>query len=341
MLYTMKNRKTFLFSAENPTGSRNGGTRGRDCEKLNACITVKPGETVTVLDTEGPGMITHMWLSGLISHACILRIYWEGEEFPSVEAPIPAFFGRAYDESVVDIEGRYVTLNSALILTAPANGYNAYFEMPFRRRCRMTVENRGDGDQILFYAITGWHGEVEPDAGYFHALYRQEHPVEKGRAYTVVDGIKGKGTFVGVTLAAGMNGNNTCWVEGEAKMYIDGDTYPTINYTGTEDYFCGSFAFGNDYCRNRYQPYQGLYVGLQAITGNDNAAQYNGQQRFFLYRFHVRDPIYFDESFRMTIDDLGWAGPRYDDFTTVAYWYLDHPAALSEALPAHGEMDMR
>ncbi len=340
-LYSLTDRRSFLFSAENPTGAQNGGSRGKDCEKLNPCVTLKSGETVTVMETEGPGMITHMWFSGIITHACVLRIYWEGEAFPSVEAPLPAFFGRAYDESVVDVEGKYVTLNSALLLTAPANGYNSYFEMPFHHRCRMTVENRGEGDQILFYAVSGYYGVIPSDAGCFHAFYRQEHPVTKGRAYTVVDRIHGKGTFAGVTLAVGVNGANTCWVEGEVKMYLDGDIYPTLNYTGTEDYFCGSFAFGNDYCSQRYQPYQGLYAGLQAVIGNDNAAQYNGQQRFLLYRFHVKDPVYFSESFRMTIDDLGWTGARYDDFTTVAYWYLDHPTSLPEPLPSETDAVMR
>ncbi|MBR4206884.1 MAG: DUF2961 domain-containing protein [Clostridia bacterium] len=337
----MKDRESFAFSAENPTGTHAGGTRGRDCEKLRPCVEIAPGEVLTLVDTEGPGMITHIWLTGYVGHSFVMRIYWDGAQFPSVEAPISAFFGSAYDENFETVEGGYSVLDSALLLVAPGRGLNSYFEMPFRKSCRITVENRGGRRETLFYMISGWHGEISPDAGFFHAAYRQEHPVTKGRSYTVLDGVEGKGVFVGMTLAAGMNGNNTCWVEGEAKMYIDGGEYPTLNYTGTEDYFCGSYAFGNDIIMNRYQTYCGLYAGMYAIYGNDRARQYNGQQRFLLYRWHVPDPVYFGRSFRMTLDNLGWTGPRYDDYTTTAYYYLDKPSSLPFPLPPDGEMVMK
>ena len=145
---------------------------------------------------------------------------------------------------------------------------------------------------------------------------------------------------VGVTLATGMNGNNTCWVEGEAKMYIDDDQYPSMNYTGTEDYFCGSYGFGNDIILNNYQTFSGMYTGLFAIMG-DNREFYNGQQRFLLYRFHEKDPVYFSKNFKMTIDNLGWTGPRYDDYTSVAYWYLEKPSKLAKELPSDEEMVMK
>ena len=252
-LYRIKNRQSFGFSAENPTGQKNGGTKGKDCEKLRPCIQIAPGETVTLCDTDGPGMITHIWFTGYVGHSFVMRIYWENEEFPSVEAPISAFFGCAYDENFKDRDGNYIVLNSAKILTAPGRGFNSYWEMPFAKHCRITMENRSKKEETLFYMISGWYGEIPQDAGYFHAAYRQEHPVTKGRAYTIIDGIEGRGCFAGVTLATGMNGNNTCWVEGEAKMYIDDDQYPSMNYTGTEDYFCGSYGFGNDIILNRYQ----------------------------------------------------------------------------------------
>ena len=340
-LYEWKSRESFAFSAENPTGTRNGGTRGGDCEKLRPCVTIRPGETLTLADVEGPGMITHMWFTGYIGHSFILRIRWDDCEEPSVEAPLSAFFGCAYDENFETADGGYAVMNSALMLVAPGRGYNCYFDMPFRKRCRITVENRSGRDETLFYMISGWRGEVPENALYFHAAYRQEHPVQKGRSYTVLDGVRGRGCFAGVTLAAGMNGNNTCWVEGEAKMYLDGDVYPTLNYTGTEDYFCGSYAFGNDIILNRYNTFSGLYAGLYAIYGNDRQAQYNGQQRFLLYRWHVKDPVYFEKSFRMTLDNLGWTGPRYDDYTTVAYWYQDAPSAIPFALPDDRDMIMK
>ena len=339
-LYRIKNRQSFGFSAENPTGQKNGGTKGKDCEKLRPCIQIAPGETVTLCDTDGPGMITHIWFTGYVGHSFVMRIYWENEEFPSVEAPISAFFGCAYDENFKDRDGNYIVLNSAKILTAPGRGFNSYWEMPFAKHCRITMENRGKKEETLFYMISGWYGEIPQDAGYFHAAYRQEHPVTKGRAYTIIDGIEGRGCFAGLTLATGMNGNNTCWVEGEAKMYIDDDQYPSMNYTGTEDYFCGSYGFGNDIILNRYQTFSGMYTGLFAIMG-DNREFYNGQQRFLLYRFHEKDPVYFSKNFKMTIDNLGWTGPRYDDYTSVAYWYLEKPSKLAKGLPSDEEMVMK
>ena len=339
-LYRIKNRQSFGFSAENPTGQKNGGTKGKDCEKLRPCIQIAPGETVTLCDTDGPGMITHIWFTGYVGHSFVMRIYWENEEFPSVEAPISAFFGCAYDENFKDRDGNYIVLNSAKILTAPGRGFNSYWEMPFEKHCRITMENRSKKEETLYYMISGWYGEIPQDAGYFHAAYRQEHPVTKGRAYTIIDGIEGRGCFAGLTLATGMNGNNTCWVEGEAKMYIDDDQYPSMNYTGTEDYFCGSYGFGNDIILNRYQTFSGMYTGLFAIMG-DNREFYNGQQRFLLYRFHEKDPVYFSKNFKMTIDNLGWTGPRYDDYTSVAYWYLEKPSKLAEELPSDEEMVMK
>lgn len=339
-MYTLLDRQSFGFSAENLTGTRNGGTRGSDCEKLNAYIRINPGETSTLCETDGPGMLTHMWFTGYIGHSFILRIYWDGADEPSVEAPLSAFFGMAYDENFADIDGRYPTLNSTLMLVAPGRGYNSYFEMPFRKSCRVTMENRSAGVQTLYYMISGWKGSLPENTGYFHAVYRQEHPVQKGRSYVVLDGITGKGRFVGMTLAVGVNGHNTCWVEGEAKMYIDGERYPSLNYTGTEDYFCGAYAFGNDIELHRYQTFQGLYVGMHAILG-DTSAMYNAQKRFLLYRWHVKDEIWFGSSFRMVMDNLGWTGPRYDDYTSVAYWYADRPSALPFSLPDDKELIMR
>ena len=332
--------RTFAFSAENPTGVRGGGARGGDCTKLRPCIEIHPGETVTLLDTDGPGIIQHIWFTGYVGHSFILRIYWEGNENPSVEAPISAFFGCAYDENFADVNGNYPVLNSAKILTAPGRGFNSYWEMPFQKHCKITMENRSKEDQTLFYMITGCYCELPHNIAYFHASYRQEHQVQKGRSYTIIDGIEGKGQFMGLTLASGMNGNNTCWVEGEARMYIDDDQYPSIHYTGTEDYFCGSYGFGNDIYQKKYQTYSGLYAGMFAILG-DNSAFYNGQQRFLLYRFHVPDPIHFQTAFRMTLDNLGWTGPRYDDYTSVAFWYQTLPHKPFKPLPTDAEMVMK
>lgn len=337
--WMMSEDRTFAFSAENPEGKKNGGS-GLECSKIRPNIKISPGETAVLCDTDGPGVIQHMWFTGYVGHSFILRVYYEGREEPSVEAPISAFFGCAYDENFTDRDGKYPTFSSAVMMTAPGRGFNSYFQMPFRKHIRITMENRGREDQWLYYMITGVHGAVPEEALYFHASYRQAHPVEKGHTYTVIDGIAGKGQFVGMTMAAGMNGNNTCWVEGEARMYIDGEDAPSIHYTGTEDYFCGSYGFGNDIYTKNYQTYSGLYSGMFSVIG-DNSDWYNGQQRFLLYRFHIQDPIHFEKSFRMTFDNLGWTGPRYDDYTTVAYWYQTLPACPLKALPSDDEMVMK
>ena len=336
----IQNSKTFAFSAENPTGVRAGGSQGGDCTKLRPTVTIPAGKTVTLVDAAGPGVIQHMWFTGYVGHHFIIRMYWDDQEYPSVEAPLSAFFGCAYDENFVDRDGKYPVLNSAMMLVAPGRGYNSYFEMPFHKRARITMENRGDKDENLYYIITGAYQEIPAEAGYFHATYRQEHPVQKGRTYTIVDGIEGRGQFVGVTLATGMNGNNTCWVEGEARMYLDDDPYPSIHYTGTEDYFGGSYGFGNDIIIKSYQTFSGLYTGMYAIYG-DNREFYNGQQRFLLYHFHIADPIRFENKFRMTLDNMGWTGPRYDDYTSVAYWYQTLPSAPLMPLPTDAEMRRR
>ncbi len=336
----IKQNELWLFSGESD-GKKKWRKQGQGLRKVKPCIQIQPQEEVVLCDTDGPGMLTHLWFTGYVGHSFILRIYWDGMDYPSVEAPVSAFFGCAYDENFADRDGDYPVLNSSRILVAPGRGYNCYWEMPFRRHCRVTMENRGSKEETLYYMIEGWHGEIADTDAYFHAAYRQEHPVQKGHAYTVIDGIEGKGIFAGLSFAAGMNGNNTCWVEGEPKMYLDGDQYPTINYTGTEDYFCGSYAFGNDILLHKYQTFSGLYAGMYAILGNDSQEMYNGQQRFLLYRFHVKDPVYFQTSFRMTMDNLGWTGARYDDYTSVAYWYMEKPSRLSAGLPSDEEMIMK
>ncbi len=330
--YVLKDYESFAFSAENPDGSKGGGSRGKDCEKLNPFIRIQPGETAVLCDQDGPGMISHMWFTGYVGHSFILRIYWEGAEEASVEVPLSAFFASAYDENFIDRDGKYAVLDSEMMLVAPGRGFNSYWEMPFYKHCKITMENRSAEEKSLYYMISGRKGAIPENCGYFHAQYRQEHPVTKGRSYTIADNISSEGVFVGMNLAAGINGHNTCWVEGEAKVYLDDDVYPSLNYTGTEDYFGGSYGFGNDIEIRRYQTFSGRYSGLYAIYGS-NEEQYNQQLRFLLYRWHVKDPIYFKKNFRMCLDNLGWTGPRYDDYTSVAYFYLKDVQNITEDLP--------
>ncbi len=337
-------RESFAFSAENPTGSRNGGSKGKPCEKLHASVRVNCGDVLTLVDTDGPGMITHMWFGACLPHGAIIRMYWDFSEEPSVEVPASAFFGYPYDENKYDTNGNPVIINSSKIFLSPGRSYNSYWEMPFKKHCKITLEWRAPNPWSIYYMITGWRGEIPEDAGYFHAVYRQEHPVSKGVPYVVIDGMEGPGCFAGMFFAIGLNGNNECFCEGEVKMYIDGDTFPTINYTGTEDYFAGSYGFGIDTDLMRYDPLSGLYAGMYAVLGN-TSERYNNQQRLLMYRWHEKDPIYFSKSFRMTMDNgtstAGGNQPRYDDYTSVAFLYLKTPTRIPCALPPHAEMKMK
>ncbi len=323
--------ESFLFTAENPTGTKGGGTAGIN-DKPHGHRFIEAGETYTLAEVDGPGKIEQIWFTGSVSRRLILRMYWDNQEHPSVEVPLPAFFGWAFDDNFKTVDGNYPHLNSLMMMTAPAMGCSCYWPMPFQRHCRITIENRHAERLGIYYAISGSKGPQPADHGYFHATYRQAHPCLPHENYTIVDGIKGQGQFVGVSMAVGLNGTNECWCEGETRMYIDGDKTPTLHYTGTEDYFGGAHAFGNDHCLRKYQAYSGAHVGMYAVCGNPGEF-YNGQQRFLMYRWHISDPVRFKEDFRMTLDNFGFSGPRYDDFRSVAYWYQTLPSAPLAPLP--------
>ncbi|MCY2930136.1 MAG: DUF2961 domain-containing protein [Planctomycetota bacterium] len=344
-LARIQDATSFAFSAENPTGAKGGGSKGKPWEKLSPARIVAPGETLVLADTDGPGVIQSMWFGGDVGWNFILRVYWDGQANPSIESPLGAFFGYGFTETVKDSAGNFPTLNSAVVLAAPCRGLNCYWPMPFRQHVKITLENRSPSEnRATFYMITGKKTALPEDAGFFHASYRQERPVSPERGYTVIDGIRGKGHFAGVALFAGVNGSNGCWVEGEMKMYIDGDIHPSINYTGTEDYFCGSYAFGYDSDVAKYQPYSGHYAGMYAFLGGPEP-RYNYQPRFMLYRWHIPDPIHFSTDFRMLLQNMHFTPhghrPRRDDYSSVAYWYQTHPASALHPLPSDDELDMR
>ena len=337
---------TFAFSPENPTGIRGGGSRDLPWEKNHPFIRVKPDETITLAEIDGPGKIQSIWMGGDISYNFIIRMYWDGQETPSVEAPLSAFFGFAFSDSVRDQDGNFPTLNSAMILVAPCRGMNCYWPMPFRKHCRITLTNRSPNrEKSTYYMITGIREEIPEDSLYFHATYRQSFPTPRDGVYTILDGVKGHGHLAGVALFSATNGSNGCWVEGETKMYIDGDQYPSFNYTGTEDYFCGSYAFGYDKPEvGHYQQYSGLYAGMYAVLG-DREVHYNYQPRFMMYRWHIPDPICFEESIRVVIQNMHFTShghrPRRDDYSSMAYWYQNLSGTPLAPLPSDEELELR
>jgi hypothetical protein len=256
-----------------------------------------------------------------------LRIYWDDQEHPSVECPVGDFFAMGW--------GRFAPLSSLAVCVNPGSAFNCYWEMPFRKRARVTMTNIADEDMRLYYQINYTLTDAPDDLAYFHAQFRRSNPLPYKTDYTILDGVQGRGHYVGVYMAWGVN-NNGWWGEGEIKFFLDGDQeWPTICGTGTEDYFCGSYNFENKETK-QYQEFSTPYAGLHQVIRPDGV--YRSQQRFGMYRWHITDPIRFQQDLRVTIQALGWrSGRRYlplqDDIASVAYWYQTLPTTPFPALP--------
>ena len=352
-LYRLSDAKTRSISPENFTGEKGKGgmadpkdsdkrnvanaTRSaRDLGqgwKVNPFIRINSGETFTMAEIEGPGAIQHIWMTPTGNwRFSILRIYWDDEKTPSVECPVGDFFGMGW--------GVYAPLVSLPVCVNPGSAFNCYWNMPFRKKCRITMENINDRDAMtLYYQIDYTLTEVPADAGYFHAQFRRT-PYNEGSDYTIVDGIKGKGQYVGVYMAWGVH-NNGWWGEGEIKFFMDGDKqFPTICGTGTEDYFCGSYNFDRD---GQYKEFCTPYAGLHQVIRPDGT--YRSQQRFGLYRWHITDPVRFDKDLRVTIQDLGWRHdgrylPQKSDISSTVFWYQAEPHAAFPKFPAWQELEV-
>jgi len=300
--------------------------------KLNPYIQIEPGKTVTLAEIDGSGAIQHIWMTPTGNwRFSILRFYWDDEKEPSVEVPVGDFFGMGW--------GVFSSLNSLPVTVNPGSAFNCYWSMPFRRKCKITMENINTERMSLYYQVDYTLTDVPSDAAYFHAQFRRNNPT-KNAIYTLVDGIKGKGQYVGTYLAWGVR-NNGWWGEGEIKFYMDGDSkFPTICGTGTEDYFCGSYDFE---IGGKYMEFSTPYSGLPQVIRPDGL--YKSQQRFGLYRWHIMDPIRFEKDLTVTIQDLGWmTGGRYlqqqSDISSVVYWYQAEPHTHFPALPSKNELEI-
>ena len=210
--------------------------------------------------------------------------------------------------------------------------------MPFRKRARVSLENRGEKAVAVFFQINYCLGDVPDDAAYFHAQFRRSNPTE-GSLHTILDGVRGKGHYAG-TYFAWRCRNWIWWGEGEVKFYIDGDTeYPTICGTGTEDYVLGSHNF-EILGKKKFWVYNTPYAGLIQA---DEAKEKDGVSAFGLYRWHIADPVRFNEDLRVTVQDIGWAPGPYvkqcSDIATTAFWYQTEPHAPFPALPSNELMD--
>lgn len=340
MIPLLSSAKTRSISAENPTGAKGAGAQAVPDEhnpgsmlgkgwKIRPCITLPKGEVTELASIDGPGVIQHIWITvdPKAYRNCILRMYWDGEDTPSVEVPLGDFFNHG---STI----RH-TVTSLPIVVNPSGGFNSYWPMPFASHARITIENQWQEDiGGFFYQINYALTDIPAQAARFHAQWRRSVPAIDNPEHVLVDGIRGKGQYVGTGITWTQLSNGW-WGEGEMKFFMDGDEeYPTICGTGTEDYFGGAWCFYD--ATGREQPYSTPFLGLSFARHEDNTVPV-----YDLYRWHIMDPIRFDTELKVTIQALGWwpngkYQPLRDDISSVAYWYQTEPhVEFPQILPVH------
>lgn len=338
-LALLDNSETRSISAENMTGEKGKGgmaipdpseakpaASARAADDLGQGWKVKPflrvnaGETVTLMDVSGPGIIRHIWMVEGLSRANIIRVYWDEETIPSIEVPAPDFFAVGHE--------KFARVNSQVVTVNPQNALNCFWPMPFRHHARVTFTNEAETDlQLLAFQITYALTPVPINSGYFHAQWRRANTAREN-PYVILDGVKGQGRYVGTFLAWTQMTSKGWFGEGEIKFFMDGDKeFPTICGTGTEDYFLGSYGFA--------QSYTTAYAGTTLATSDAGELP----NLWSLYRWHIQDPICFNKDLRITIQGLGWGSDgKYrkldDDIASVAYWYQTEPHTPFPALPA-------
>ena len=351
-IHQLSRAKTRSISAENFTGAK--GQAGMATEGTGAVVARELGQgwkvspsiniagkaTVTLAEIEGPGAIQHIWntVHPTRWRQLVLRVYWDGEETPSIETPLGDFYCNGWCQRC--------NISSLPVAVNPAGGFNSYWPMPFRKSARITLENLAD-DEIkgYYYQIDYTLTEIPENAAYLHAQWRRSNPLPYKEVHTILDGIQGWGHYVGTYLAWGAN-NNGWWGEGEIKFYLDGDNpWPTICGTGTEDYFGGAWNF--EFPRGEYGVFSSPYTGLPQVIKPDGL--YRSQQRFGLYRWHIVDPIRFRQDLKVTIQALGWrsalgGGRRYlpmqDDIASTAFWYQSEPHAAFPTFPGINDLEV-
>lgn len=340
-VYRLSKAESRSISAENFKGEKGKGgmaTEGDNSRaardlgktwKVSPCITIAAGQTATIAEIEGPGAIQHLWNTVHPDwwRRLVLRIYWDGEESPSIEMPLGDFFCSGWCKRA--------NVNSLPIAVNPAGGFNSYWQMPFRKSARITVENQWDEPcGGYYYSVDYTLTDVPDDAAYLHAQWRRSNPLPYKTDHVLLDGVKGWGQYVGTYIAWGVN-NNGWWGEGEIKFFMDGDKdFPTICGTGTEDYFGGAWNF--EHPQGEYGVFSTPYLGMPQVIKPDGL--YQTQQRFGMYRWHIADPIRFQKDLKVTIQALGWrSGGRYlplqDDIASTALWYQQEPHAPFPTLP--------
>ena len=331
-----KGKAGMALSGANHEAARELGQGWKESPK----VIIPAKSTFTLADIAGPGVVQQIWMTPApleTTRSFILRFYWDDEADPSVECPMGDFFGCGW--------GRYCQISSLPVCVNPRSGFNCYWPMPFRKKAKITLENRGETPMTIYYQINYSLTEIPNDAAYFHAQFRRENPLKTKGIYTILDGVEGVGQYVGTYLAYGTHSTGW-WGEGEIKFYLDGDKdFPTICGTGTEDYFCGSYDFDvkSPDGKGHYTAFTSPYSGMPQVITPDGL--YQSQQRFGLYRWHITDPVRFQRDLKVTIQDLGWQSnhrylPLQDDIASVAFWYQKAAPNTFPPLPSPDELEL-
>ena len=349
-LSRLSKAQTRSVSPENFTGEKGKGGMSTDGAALDSArglgqgwkvspfVVIPPRSTFVLADVKGMGAIQQIWMTPAGTwRFAILRVYWDGETEPSIECPLGDFFACGW--------GRYAQISSLAVCVNPGRAFNSYWEMPFRKSFKMTLENIADEKFTIYYQINYALTDVPADAAYFHAQFRRVNPLPYKSVYTILDGVKGWGHYVGTYMAWGVN-NNRWWGEGEIKFFMDGDKeFPTIAGTGTEDYFCGSYDFDTKRPDGtvQYTEFTTPYAGLPQVIRGDG--HYDVIQRFGMYRWHITDPIRFEKDLKVTIQALGWRAdgrylPLQDDISSTAFWYQTEPHAKFPPLPDKDSLEI-
>jgi hypothetical protein len=307
-------------------------------------VEVKAKSSVTLADIKGAGLIRHIWFtinspSPFHLRELVLRMYWDGETDPSVEVPIGDFFGTGfeYEDLPGGHRGQKYQSWMSLPITVQDRALNCYFEMPFASGARITLTNDGGEDVSNLYFHVDYQqvgdGRRVAGKGRFHAQWKHEttraipesesggRNLDGKNNYVFMDA-KGKGQYVGTIL--NVFGLSTgWWGEGDDMFFVDGETgHATINGTGMEDYFNNAWMFQKEF---NYP-----YIGYSQQGNRDWTGSHT------MYRFHIEDPIYFQNSLRATIEH-GHANDREDDYTSVAFWYQTEPHQKLFPLPPINE----
>jgi hypothetical protein len=279
-------------------------------------VRIEPGATLVLAQIKGPAAIHHIWTTidaeAFYGRKLVIRAYWDGEESPSIEAPIGDFFGVGHglDRNVSSLP---------IACSSEGRARNAYWYMPFRWACRLTVTNDGSQPVDAFYFYIDYRElpDLDPEAPYFHAQYRQETPCEAGRNYVLLDA-SGRGHYVGCNLSV-LQRTMGWWGEGDDMIYVDGEETPSLHGTGSEDYFSDAW---------------GMREGANLFYGCPLQEQdFNVGAKASVYRFHIPDPLPFRKSIKVTIEH-GHANTSSDFYSSVAYWYQTEPHNPYPPIPA-------